>query len=195
MAAGYALIERLDGREVFLAVTSGVDEGFHTHLFLLVVDISHEDRHLGTQGDVVESLFPILHALTCALWRDGQLHPTLRVETSYHLVGDRGAMVPVDRNTDQSVEQQVERKDKPFFLDQEVGVTTNRCIKQFTDDKIPVAGMWRYANHALGCVYPRSRTYSPPRQAEQCFADRFSHLQGLFAQCGDRFADCVHLLL
>ena len=87
MAGGHALVHGLDRCQVFLQIASGVEEGFHARLLLLIVDISDEDGNLGSQCDIVESLFPNLCTFACAFRRDGQLHPALCVEASYHLVG------------------------------------------------------------------------------------------------------------
>src|SRR5574344_2306537 len=74
-------------------------------------------------------------------------------------------MTAVYRYASQYIEKNVHREDKPFFLNQELGIFAYRIIKQLPHNKIPVARVGSYANHTFReILFPREQLPPIPLQ-------------------------------
>jgi hypothetical protein len=74
----------------------------------------------------------------------------------------------VYRDSAHTSENKIKRKDKPFLFYKELRFPSCRIVKQFADEKIPVACMRRYADHRFGDS-SAIITHSPAGQTQNKF--------------------------
>ncbi len=85
-----------------------------------------------------------------AFGRDGKVEPLVSRKFIGYGIGEQCVVAAVDRNAAKTAHQTAKRKGEPLFFHQKTHRQTQGALGQHAVDKIPIASVWRNANHRLG---------------------------------------------
>ena len=117
--------------------------------FLLIVYAYQHDGNLGSQGDVIEPLFPFRVGRASAFRGDGQVKRIAFLDSFYQLVHHGRTLVAVYGNPSHLPEQDAQREEEPFLLHQKARLAAYGRDEQFPDNQVPVGGVRGRADDAL----------------------------------------------
>ena len=141
------------------------DEDFVADYFLLfeVHGIEHNGQ-VGLLRDVVKSALPGVGERAGAFGCDGQFESIALQGTLCQLVGQAGLATTLYGHATDGTEKFAQGPKEPFLFHQETCSAAYAGVVELGNDKIPVAGVGRYADDAL-VIVGHADVYGPAHHA------------------------------
>ena len=139
-----------DGAHVGFDMACG-DEGLGADdLLRFVVDSVEEYGELGFECDEVESAFPPRCVRAGAFGGYGKGKVCGTYGALCELIGEAGVATALYGDASESAKQGAEWPKEPFALHEKLGGESDGGVIEFAYEEIPIAGVWCYADDALG---------------------------------------------
>ena len=169
-SAGYVLVEAAHDLEVSGPVAAELNRGSEAHSFVGVIKKTAHDRHAGLLCNSIKTGFPAPCFRTRPFGGEAEVKIFIVVQHLDRLPDGRPRPLPVQRNTAESTQQQVERKPEQRLLCEKPDIELHRNFQYERPVTVPIGGVWRRDNDGLGYVW-RLANHRPAAEAKQQSCD------------------------